>query len=89
MLFFSPNAKYFYGLCILGWAIGLIFARGRVRVLVVTGVAAFGYYLLYMMAFVLLDVTWWLPMPVYIEHCLAYLFIASAVAGYWSAVRSI
>src|SRR5258708_2210576 len=89
MLFFSPNAKYFYGLCILGWAIGLILARGRVRVLVVTGVAAFGYYLLYMMAFVLLDVTWWLPIPFDIEHSLAYLFIASAVAGYWSAVRSI
>jgi hypothetical protein len=89
MLFFSPNAKYFYGLCILGWAIGLILARGRVRVLVVTGVAAFGYYLLYMMAFVLLDVVWWLPIPFDIEHSLAYLFIASAVAGYWSAVRSI
>jgi hypothetical protein len=89
MLFFSPNAKYFYGLCILGWALGLILARGRVRVLVVTGVAAFGYYLLYMMAFVLLDVTWWLPIPFDIEHSLAYLFIASAVAGYWSAVRSI
>src|SRR5712664_401522 len=89
MLFFSPNAKYYYGLCILGWAIGLILARGRVRVLVATGVAAFGYYLLYMMAFVLLDVTWWLPIPFDIEHCLAYLFIASAVAGYWSALRSI
>jgi hypothetical protein len=89
MLFFSPNAKYFYGLCILGWALGLVLARGRVRVLVVTGVAAFGYYLLYMMAFVLLDVVWWLPIPFDIEHSLAYLFIASAVAGYWSAVRSI
>jgi hypothetical protein len=89
MLFFSPNAKYFYGLCIFGWTIGLILARGRVRVLVVTGVAAFGCYLLYMMAFVLLDVVWWFPIPFYIEHSLAYLFIASAVAGYWSALRSI
>jgi hypothetical protein len=89
MLFFSPNAKYYYGLCILGWAIGLILARGRVRVLVATGVAAFGYYLLYMMAFVLLDVTWWLPIPFDIEHSLAYLFIASAVAGYWSGLQSI
>jgi hypothetical protein len=30
-----------------------------------------------------------LPIPFDIEHSLAYLFIASAVAGYWSAVRSI
>src|SRR5438132_14212578 len=89
MLFFSPNAKYFYGLCILGWAIGLILARGRVRVFVATGVAAFGYYLLYMMAFILLDVIWWLPIPFDIEHSLAYLFIASAVAGYWSGLQSI
>jgi hypothetical protein len=89
MLFFSPNAKYFYGLCILGWATGLILARGRVRVLVATGVAAFGYYLLYMMAFVLLDVVWWLPIPFDIEHSLACLFIASAVAGYWSCLQSI
>jgi hypothetical protein len=34
-------------------------------------------------------VTWWLPLPFYIEHCLPYLFMASAVAGYWSAVPSI
>jgi len=89
ILFISPNAKYFYGLCIVGWAIGLIVARGRVRVLVAAGAAAFGYYLLYMMAFVLLEANWWLPLPWNIEHSLAYLFIASAVAGYWSAVRSI
>src|SRR5260221_4807335 len=89
ILFTSPNAKYFYGLCILGWAIGLMFARGRMRVLVAAGTAAFGFYALYALAYLLLDVTWWLPLPVYIEHCLAYLFIASAVAGYWSALRSI
>src|SRR5258708_16746014 len=89
ILLISPDAKYHYRLCIVGWAIGLIFARGRVRVLVAAGTAAFGFYALYALAFLLLDVTWWLPMPVYIEHCLAYLFIASAVAGYWSALRSI
>jgi hypothetical protein len=89
ILFISPNAKYFYGLCILGWALGLVLARGRVRVLVVAGAAAFAYYLLYLMAFLLLDVIWWLPIPFNIEHSLAYLFVASAVAGYWSAVQSI
>jgi len=88
-LFISPNAKYFYSLCILGWVIGLVLARGRVRVFVAAGVAAFGFYLLYLMTFVLLDVVWWLPLPFNIEHSLAYLFIASAVAGYWSALQSI
>jgi hypothetical protein len=88
-VFISPNAKYFYGLCILGWALGLALARGRVRVLVMAGLAAFGFYFLYLMAFVLLDVVWWLPVPFNIEHSLAYLFIASAVAGYWSCLQSI
>ncbi len=93
ILFVSPNAKYFYGhfygLCILGWAIGLMLAQGRVRVLVAAGAAAFGFYGLYALAYLLLDVTWWLPLPVYVEHCLPYLFLASAVAGYWSVLQSI
>jgi hypothetical protein len=89
ILFTSPNAKYYYALCILGWTLGLLLAQGRVRVLVAAGTAAFGFYVLYALAFALLDVTWWLPLPFYIEHCLPYLFMASAVAGYWSAIRSI
>src|SRR5258708_30326731 len=85
----SPNVEFFYGLCILGCVIGLVLARGRVPVFVAGGVAAFGFYLLYLMAYVLLDVVWWLPVPFNIEHSLVYLFTASAVAGYWSAVQSI
>jgi len=87
ILLVSPNAKYFYGLCILGWALGLVLARGRVRVLVAAGTAAFGLYVLYALAYLLLNVNWWLPIPVYIEHCLPYLLMASAVAGYWSALQ--
>jgi hypothetical protein len=89
ILFTSPNAKYYYGLCTLGWVLGLVFARGRVRVLVAAGTAAFGFYVLYALAYLLLNVTWWLPLPVYVEHCLAYLFLASSVAGYWSVMQSI
>jgi len=40
-LFSSPYAKYYYGLCLLGWIVGLVSAVGRVRVLVVAGSAAF------------------------------------------------
>src|SRR5712691_10112163 len=87
ILFTSPNAKYYYGLCILGWALGLVLARGRVRVLVAAGTAAFGFYMLYALAFLLLNVNWWLPLPIYVEHCLPYLLMASAVAGYWSALQ--
>jgi hypothetical protein len=85
ILLSSPYGKYYYELCILGWVIGLVSAVGRVRVLVVTGSAAFISFLFYAVAFVLLDVNWWLPLPFYVEHSLAPLFMVSAVAGYWSA----
>jgi hypothetical protein len=87
ILFTSPNARSYYGLCALGWALGLVLARGRVRVLVAAGAAAFGFYVLYALAFLLLKVNWWLPLPIYVEHCLPYLLMASAVAGYWSALQ--
>jgi hypothetical protein len=85
ILFSSPNAKYFYGLCLLGWIIGPVFAVGRGRVLVVAGAAAFIFFVLYALAYTVLDVTWWLPLPFYVEYCLTPLFIVSAFAGLWNA----
>ena len=84
MLFTSPNGKYLYGLCLLGWVVGLASAAGRVRVLVVAGSAAFAFFVLYLLAYMVLDVTWWLPLPLYVEHSLAPLFMVSAFAGLWS-----
>src|SRR5262245_29525401 len=89
ILFTSPNGKYLYGLCLLGWVSGLVSAAGRVRVLVVAGSAAFAFFVLYLLAYMLLDVTWWLPLPFYVEHSLAPLFMVSAFAGLWSAGQSI
>src|SRR5262249_8646839 len=89
ILFSSPNGKYFYGLCILGWVAGLVYAAGRLRVLVVAGSAAFIFFVLYVLAYMLLDVTWWLPLPFYVELSLAALFMVSAFAGLWSAGQSI
>jgi hypothetical protein len=89
ILFTSPNGKYLYGLCLLGWVVGLVSAAGRVRVLVVAGLAAFAFFVLYLLAYMLLDVTWWLPLPFYVEHSLAPLFMVSAFAGLWSAGQSI
>jgi hypothetical protein len=88
-LFSSPYAKYYYGLCILGWAIGLVFTVGRVRVLVVAGSAAFVFLVFYMLAYLLLDITWWLPLPFYVEHSLFPLLMVSAFAGFWSTGQSI
>jgi hypothetical protein len=89
IFFSSPNAKYYYGLCVLGWGVGLVSAAGRVRLLVVAGSAAFAFYVLYVLAYILPDVTWWLPLPFYVEHSLAPLFMVSAFAGFWTAGPSI
>src|SRR5262249_60593552 len=81
ILFSSPNGKYFYGLCVLGWIVGFVYAAGRIRVLVVAGSAAFAFFVLYVLAYMLLDVTWWLPLPFFFVHSLAPLFLMSALRG--------
>jgi hypothetical protein len=86
-LFYSPYVKYFYVVWAMGWLLGVLTLRGRSRLLVVTGMVSwlllFGYTLLYL----LLNVPWQTPLPVYLAHGLFALFVISAVAGYWGALR--
>src|SRR5262249_18051181 len=86
-LFYSPYVKYFYLVWALGWLLGLLTLAGRARLLVITGVSSFlllsGYTLLYL----LLNVPWQAPLPVYLAHGLVPLFVISAVAGYWGGLR--
>ena len=78
----------YYGLCALGWVLGLLFARGRVRVLVMAGLVSFAIVVAYGGTFLLM-LKWWLPLPLYIEHSLFPLFTTAAIAGYWAALRMI
>ena len=86
-LFYSPYVKYFYLVWALGWLLGFLTLSGRARPLVTTGVTSFlllfGYTLLYL----LLNVPWQAPLPVYLAHGLVPLFVISAVAGYWGGLR--
>src|SRR5262249_61351587 len=50
---------------------------------------AFTFFVLCVLAYMLLDVTWCLPLPFYVEHSLAPLFMVSAFAGLWTAGQSI
>src|SRR5262249_16883987 len=86
IVFISPNTMGpYYGLCALGWVLGLLFARGRVRVLVVAGLLSFVFIVAYGATFLLM-LKWWLPLPLYVEHSLFPLFTTSAIAGYWAAL---
>ena len=78
----------YYGLCVLGWLLGILFARGRVRVLAVAGLLSFVFIVAYGATFLLM-LKWWLPLPLYVEHSLFPLFTTAAIAGYWAALRTI
>jgi hypothetical protein len=86
-LFYSPYAKYFYILWALGWLLGLLTLSGRARLLVVTSMVSALLLLVYSLLYLLLNVPWQVPLPVYLAHGLFALFVISAVAGYWGVLR--
>src|SRR5262245_28217786 len=87
IVFISPKtAGSYYGLCAVGWLLGLLFARGRVHVLVMAGLVSFVFSAAYSATFSLM-VKWWLPLPLYVEHSLFPLFTTAAIAGYWASLR--
>jgi hypothetical protein len=87
IVFISPKmAGTYYGICALGWVLGLLFARGRVRVLVMAGLVSFAIVVVYGGTFLLM-LKWWWPLPLYIEHSVFPLFTTAAIAGYWAALR--
>src|SRR5215510_14817326 len=89
IVFISPEtAGSYYGICALGWLLGILLARGRMRVLAVAGLASFVFIVAYGTTFLLM-LKWWLPLPLYVEHSLFPLFTTAAVAGYWAALRMI
>jgi hypothetical protein len=89
-LFYSPYIKYFYFVWALGWLLGLLTLRGRARVLVIAGMVTCSVLLAEILVYLLLlqNASWSLPLPVYVEQSLFPLFLVSAVAGYWGALRA-
>jgi hypothetical protein len=86
--FYSPTAKYYYLACSLGWLLGILALRGRPRVLVLAAATTCMLYVAYGTGFLLLNVPWTAPIPVYVEHSLFPLFLAAGVAGYWGMLRA-
>jgi hypothetical protein len=84
---YSSATKFYYLACALGWLLGILVLHGRPRVLVLAATTTCVLYFAYCMSFLLLNVPWTAPIPVYVEHSLFPLFLAAAVAGYWGALR--
>jgi hypothetical protein len=88
-LAYSPNMKTFYLTCALGWLLGLVMSRGRLRLLAAAAAASFGAYVVYSVIYLLLlNAVWVPPIPTYLEQSLWVLYVAGAVAGYWSALQT-
>jgi hypothetical protein len=89
-LSYSPNMKYYYLACAFGWLLGLLTLRGRSRLFVTAGVVTCVAYVVYSVLYLLLlNGTWVLPIPIYVEHSVFPLLLATAAAGYWEAVRAL
>src|SRR5215831_13178030 len=87
IVFISPKTTgIYYGICALGWLLGILLARGRVRVLAVAGLVSVVFIVAYSATFLLMR-KWWWPLPLYIEHSVFPLFTTAAIAGYWAALR--
>jgi len=87
---YSPNMRYFYLACALGWLLGLLTLRGRPWVLMATAVASFVVYVGYSAVYLLLlNAVWVPPIPTYLEHSLFVLYLAGAVAGYWGVLQTV
>ena len=89
VLFSSPYAERFYGSCGIGWLLGLWLLRRGPRILVLAATASALTFAAYSSAYLLQDGTWWLPLPIYIEHALFALFMTAAIAGYWAALEAL
>src|SRR5258708_25118824 len=85
---YSPNMMPVYGVCALGWLLGLLMGRGRTRVVAAAAAASFVVFVAYCAVYLLLlNAVWVPPIPFYVEHSLFALYIAGAVAGYWSVLQ--
>jgi hypothetical protein len=88
-LSYSPTMKYYYLACALGWLLGLLTLRGRSRLFPAAGAVSCAAYVVYSVLYLLLlNGTWVLPIPIYVEQCLFPLLMTTAAAGYWGAVSA-
>jgi hypothetical protein len=86
---YPATLQHYYLPCAAGWLLGLMFARGRARVLVC---ATLGSFVLYAAeAAIYLRSSHWsmLPLPIYIEGAAMPLFTVGAFIGYWSALNTL
>jgi hypothetical protein len=89
VIFVSKYAEYFYWACAPGWALGIWLLRCRPRILVLAAAVSALAVLTYSTAYLQLEGSWWLPVPIYIEHALLALFWTGAIAGYWGGLKAL
>jgi hypothetical protein len=86
--FVSPMTKYLYLTCGIGWLLGIALLRAKPRLLCVAAAMTFVCQVAYGIVYWVIETEAWIPpIPIYVEQCVAPLYLAAGVAGYWGAVR--
>src|SRR5262249_54154249 len=80
---YSHNMMSFYLYFMSGWLIGLLTLRGRLSMLPPAAAVSFAVWVLFSIVFLLLNVPWSAPIPIYLEHALFPLYLGAAFVGYW------
>src|SRR5262249_39632054 len=81
-IFTYPQSKYWYGVLIVGWLLGLAIARGRVRLLPAIAAISFATYVVLAIVFLFVPLPWILPIPIYHEQILTQWYVLGAGIGY-------
>jgi hypothetical protein len=81
-IFAYSQTKYAYATLIVGWALGLVLVRGRMRLLPIVAVIAFAAQLIFTAIFLFVDVRWILPLPLYFQMGLTGWYVLGAAVGY-------
>jgi hypothetical protein len=84
-LYDFPEAGRTYAFFLSGWLVGLVLCRGRPRVLVWIAALNFCWLLLYGALYLFSGITWFAPLPIYVEEYTLHIAALGAVAG-WAAL---
>jgi len=84
ILFQSRAALLTYWILACGWIFGVIFARGRQRLLAAVCILYALCLLVLGIAYLLFDIVWTLPLPRYFEQSVYHIFILGAAIGWFA-----
>ncbi len=88
-VFWYSGVKYIYVAMMIGWALGLVFCRGRARLLPIVAAIAFAVQVIFTAFFLLADARWIIPIPLSFQTGFTPWYVMGAGVGYGAALWAI